>query len=243
MTQLTLEFGFHPDYLELDSGPVTVRPLPDCQEPIKNVLASQTLENDWLYAPAQQSRDFMSGALSQKPYSGRVFGLPRTHSLTHASAAGDDHLAFHLWGLSFFSGLRLTATEAGFLDVTPIKAGKLVDFVPMRDTLKKGVGLAENFWMESVGDPRQPQRFAAAVHALFIAQNPQSLQFERFMFLYTALDACYALAAAAHSPARRIYHRERTAWMCQLFGIAVPQWADPTAARDAQIANIRNDTN
>jgi hypothetical protein len=114
MTQLTLEFGFHPGHLELDSGPVMVRPLPDCEEPIKHVLASQTRAKDWIYAPAQQSRDFMSGAVSQKPYSARVFGLPRTHSLRHANAAGDDHLDFHLWGLSFFSGLRLTVTEAGF---------------------------------------------------------------------------------------------------------------------------------
>ena len=33
------------------------------------------------------------------------------------------------------------------------------------------------------------------VHALFLGQFPQSLQFERFIYMYTAIDACYSLAA------------------------------------------------
>jgi hypothetical protein len=90
--------------------------------------------------------------------------------------------------------------------------------------------LAENFWTKNAGDPRQAQRFAAAVHAPFIAQNPRSLQFERFTFLYAALDACYALAAAKHSPPPRIPHRERPAWMCKL---SAQRWRNGPIPRPA----------
>lgn len=241
MTQQTLKFGFYPDDLELDAGPVTVRTLPDREETAKQVLASPMVAKDWVYVPLQQSRDFISGAVKQQPYAVRVFGLPKTHTITHARADGEDHLTFHLWCLSFFTGLRLTATAAGFLDATPVKRGMLVDFVPQRSTLTKGVEMAEDFWRSNAGDPRQAQRFAAAVHALFIAQNPQFLQFESFLYLYTALDACYALASTARPPGRRVLHAERTAWMCQLFGIPVPPWADPSAAGGAAVAAIRND--
>jgi hypothetical protein len=47
-----------------------------------------------------------------------VFGLPKRHVIEHAAADSDDHLTFHLWAFSFFTGMRLTATEAGFVDAT-----------------------------------------------------------------------------------------------------------------------------
>ena len=48
----------------------------------------------------------------------RVFGLPKRHVIEHAAADSDDHLTFHLWAFSFFTGMRLIATEAGFVDAT-----------------------------------------------------------------------------------------------------------------------------
>ena len=93
----------------------------------------------------------------------------------------------------FFLGMRLTTTEAGFLDATPVKPGKLVDFVLVGRSIEHAVELAERFWVVNRGEPRHTLRFEAAVHALFLGQNPQSLQFERFIYLYTAIDACYKL--------------------------------------------------
>ena len=62
------------------------------------------------------------------------------------------------------------------------------------------------------------------------------------MFRYTALDACYALIASLKPPRRRVHHKDRIAWMCQLFGIAPPAWADPSLHPGTEIASIRNDT-
>ena len=103
-------------------------------------------EDDWIYAPPQGVRDLMSGQIRQRPYNARVFGLPKTHTIEHAGAAGDEHLDFLVWALSFFVGMRLTTTEAGFLDATPARRGTLVDFVAKEQTISKGMELAERFW-------------------------------------------------------------------------------------------------
>jgi hypothetical protein len=236
-----LDFGFYPDALELSVSSLTIRSLANRQEVTAEVFSSDRIEGDWIYAPVQQVRDFGSGQIIDRPYSARVFGLRKTHRIEHATDIDSERLHFHLWSLSFFTGIRLTATEAGFLDATPIKPAALVDFLPFRNSLERSVELAETFWDANLSEPRQSQRFAAAIHALFLGENPQSLQYEKVIYLYTALDACFALAAAQHPPRRRIPHAERIAWMCTAFGMPVPVWAHAGPSGSAEIAAIRND--
>ena len=184
----------------------------------------------------------MSGKVWERPYAPRVFGLPKTHVIEHAEAKSQDHLDFHLWALSFFVGMRLTATEAGFLDATPLQPGKLVDFVLLGSSLTCGVELADVFWTTHLTEPRHAQRFAAAVHALFPSQNPQNLDFERFVYLYTAIDACYKLIEVLRQPSKHLRQADRIKWMCRQFNLVTPVWADPTAPGGAEVIAIRNDT-
>lgn len=241
MTETSLDFGFYPGPLDLDAGEITIRSRPDREAIAADLRNEAGIEKDWIYAPAQRSRDFMTGTVHEKPYSARVFGLPKTHTITHRRADNEDHLTFHLWSLSFFTGLRLTATEAGFLDATPLKPGKLVDFVLLGDSLSACVEFAERFWSANLATPRQSQRFAAAVHALFLAQYPPALQFERFLYLYAALDACFALAKEVRPPSGHVSHSGRAAWLCQRFGMEVPAWADAGDRGAAEVTAIRND--
>ena len=199
------------------------------------MMQSDGVDGDWIYAPPQPVIGF-DGGITTKPYRARVFGLPKTHRLEHAAPDSEDHIAFHLWALSFFTGMRLTATEAGFVDATPLQPGKLVDFVLSTRDLEGGTALAERFWVENRAEPQRARLFAAAVHALFLAQYPQHLQFERFMLLYTAFDTCFALAKALKACKRHVTHAARVDCMCKLFGMTAPGWADPAA-----LAALRND--
>ena len=221
----------------------------------KDVAASDQVEDDWYYAPHRPEIDFMSGKERALPYSARVFGLPETHLIEHASATDEDHLGFHLWALSFFVGMRLTATKAGFLDATPVKSGKLVDFFLPGTNLARAVELAEGFWQknrrgrsenEKAAKPTGPQLFEAAVHALFLAQNPQHLEFERFVYLYMAIDACYRLTAMSRKPCRSPSHGHRIQWMCDQFGAVPPAWStkqDGQRGRSgSEVVWIRNAT-
>ena len=109
------EFGFYPEPLKITAGPVTISPLPEFEENVTEVRACDGIDNSWIYAP---------------PLS-RLFGLRKTHFIEHTEATEEKQLDFHIWALSFFVGMRLTlkAEKNSFVDATPLKPGKLVDFV------------------------------------------------------------------------------------------------------------------
>jgi hypothetical protein len=77
---------------------------------------------------------------------------------------------------------------------------------------------------------------------LFIGQNPRYLQFEKFLLLYSAFDACFALAKSIRQPKARVTHAKRVTWMCDLFGMATPTWANSAAPGSPEIAILRNTT-
>lgn len=234
-----LEFGYFPRPLSLTSGPIIVRPLADLALSVAKVEDDEQVERDWIYAAPQFERN-MSGDVRELPYSSRVFGLPKTHMIAHASSDGLDHLTFHLWALSFFTGMRLTSTEAGFVDATPIRPGKLVDIVMEGRGLIDALALVEDFWIRNRSVPKHAKLVAAAMHALFLGQNPRNLQFESFTLLYMAIDACFALAKTVKinsKPPRT--HTDRIKWMCSAFGMDTPARADP--APGTEIAVLRND--
>ena len=241
MSMIDKIFGFYPEHLQAYTSAISVRPLPELEERVEDVLSSDRVDNGWIYASPQQTRDFVSGEIRERPFNARVFGLPKTHMFEHANATGGDHVEFHLWALSFFLGMRLTATEAGYLDATPIQRGSLVDFVLRGRSLERAIELAEQFWMANRSEPRNVQRFAAAVHALFMSQYPQSLQFEEFIHLYIAIDSCYALTKALRCPIARPPHNERIEWMCDELGVKTPSWAQTVGGSGTVVSALRND--
>ncbi len=233
------EFGYYPRALDITVGPVSITTRDALEERVKDVEEDEWREGRWIYAPLQPVAH-LGGGTSIRPYPARVFGLPKTHDIVHATAPDLDPVNFHVWSLSFFTGMRLTITEAGFLDSTPIEPGVLVDFVLLGGSLKKSIELAEAFWTANQASPERARIWVAAVHALFLSQNPRHLQYERFLLLYTALDACFALAKSLNPPTRNLTHSQRIAWMCDWLGMPIPAWADPGTGGGAAVAAMRN---
>jgi hypothetical protein len=188
------EFGYYPNPLSFAVGDIEVRTLSGLEKTVAALVGSEQINAEWIYAPRREVR-LLGGGSQHRPYASRVFGLPKTHVIRHAKADGGNHLVFLVWVLSFFLGIRLTTTEAGYLDSTPIIPRKLVDFSLSDSNLPKALALADAFWATNRAEPMRAKCFAAAVHALFLSQNPQHLQFEEFILLYTALDACYKLSS------------------------------------------------
>ena len=94
------KFGFYPKPLEFTEGPVTISPLPEYQQRVDEILASDCVENDWYYPPPKQVSDPLTGdKIRECPYPPRVFGLPKTHLIEHVAATNEDHLKFHVWAL------------------------------------------------------------------------------------------------------------------------------------------------
>jgi hypothetical protein len=233
------DFGWYPEPLDFTVGEVSVSTLPDLEGNTLWVGEDSGVEGDWIYAPPRQH--VAAHGVRTLPYPSRIFGLPQTHRLSHAAADSHEHLDFLLWALSFFVGMRLTATEAGFVDATPIRSRKLVDFLIVGSEIERAIGLAERFWQANKGELSRAKRWGAAVHALFIGQGPLLLQYERFIYLYGALDACFALASDILGPVTgRITHAKRIAWLCRRLNMPVPPWADDTSGPGSPLADIRN---
>lgn len=237
------EFGYFPDPLDITTEKVSVSSLPSREAATLEVFAlPQRISGSWIYPPQIGVEIPETGEFRVKPFPRRIFGLPRTHQITHSSPDNENHLAFHLWSLSFFTGMRLTATDKGFLDATPIKPNTLNDFVLLGDSLSASVELAERFWCSNKDRPEQPKRLTAAIHTLFLAQYPQALQFERFNYLYTALDACYRIMASRNGLKNDIPHKCRAKWLCEQFNMEPPDWAQPNEENKVLIGELRNPT-
>ncbi len=221
----SIDIGFYPERLEVEAGDITLTTRSDLDESVAKVRAWPTVQGDWIYALDIE----------------RIFPLPVTHTLSHANADGPEHLDFIIWALSFFAGMRLTATEAGFVDATPIVPGKLCDFsVRSGREFAEVVGLAERYWQAHRTERPATQRWESAVHALLLAQYPKALPYEEFIYLYIALDACFVMMESAVKVAGKAKpsggHPNRIPWMCGELGMPVPSWAD------GEISGIRNFT-
>ena len=235
MVECVKQFGFYPHELEIEAGEIKISTLSDLESKINAVNSDKYVEKDWIYSSPRRERDFLSGRVRELPYTARVFGLPKTHTIKHAAAKSEEHIDFLVWALSFFVGMRLTTTKAGFLDATPLKENELVDFYPT--SLKNALMLANDFWNKSCN--KCCSLFTAAIHALFISQNPRNLSFEEFIYSYMAIDACYALTKRLYLPNKKTTHKERIHWMCNKLELQVPAWGDP---KRGLVSAIRNET-
>ncbi len=231
---MKLEFGYLPVALDVVGSDWSISTLPNFVEVVSDISSHPDLRNRWIYPNH-------GGKVPFSPNAFRLFGMPRTHAIEHQS---DDvgRLKFLLWVLSFFYGIRLSSEAAAFIDGASTEKGMLVDFVPLGGVEQK-VLLAEAFWASNASNPKQSKRFSAAVHALFMAAGRQLLQFEQFVYLYAALDACFAMMWHAQKPSQGIpNHAERTAWMCRKVGTPVPVWASGPMKTGTEISDLRNDT-
>lgn len=241
-TGVSAEFGYYPKPIEIENDRFSVKTMPNFQEILTAVKEDPNVYKNWIYPGPQQNIDF-NGVISTRPFNVRVFGMHKTHMLTLHNSDNLEDIDFVVWCLSFFTGMRLSVTKAGFLDATPIKDGTLVDFLLSECTIEDAIELGLDYLESERSNFRATKRVTAAIHALFVAQYPQNLPFEKFQYLYMGLDTCYKLieTKADPKPDRRMSHASRIQWMCEQFGIIVPEWAS-LQGNGSQISKVRNDT-
>lgn len=240
-TNSSVAFGYCPLVLSKDSDSFSITPVENFNEVVAAISDDPHVVDGWIYAGPQQHRDMMSGKVYEKPFSARVFGLPKTHVLTLKRQNSSSELDFLIWCLSFFTGMRFSASEAGFLDATPIKPNKLVDFVTTQDGLKKALEKSISYAISHALEPRHLKIVASVIHALFLAQYPLNLPFERFHYFYVAIDACYKLSISQENrKGRATPHDQRIRWMCDKYGIPLPDWAVSEQGIRSEISSVRN---
>jgi hypothetical protein len=235
-----ISFGYLPLPLDFTAGPITIATLPDLDESVRGVTESPGIDGGWLYAPLQRSRDIFSGTETEKPYTSRVFGLPHTHTISDTRPGSEERVRFLVWVLGFIMGMRLTTTEAGFLDSTPIKPYTLGDMLPSIGELPRTLGYADAFWSANAKEPRVAKALIGSIHSLFLSHNPQALEYEQFIYNYVALEGCHFVWSTVNGKVpKKMGHNQRIANLCAAFQMKVPDWADPSTG-DA--VDHRNET-
>jgi hypothetical protein len=225
-------FGYYPLPITCRAGMIEVDALPSLKASVETVSGYETIDDDWVFCLPDKVRRSQGAG-------NRIFSLPKTHTFTHGQGDGSEHVRFHVWALSFFCGMRLTTTDAGFVDATPVQPERLIDFSLSGD-FENAVRLAETFWTANRHSPENAKLVAGIIHALFMAQNPRLFQFEEFTYLYAALDASYRLARTLEIIKHEGSHSDRVSRMCDAFGIVPPSWATKRSDGRTEIAIIRN---
>jgi hypothetical protein len=233
-----LDFGFYPESVDVHAGGIAISTLPELARKVDEVRSSSNMHDDWIYPGPQEARMWPSGDVMTLPYSARVFGLPKTHRIEHATSTDPDHLVFLMHCFGFFKGMRMTETPAGFLDSTPVKIGAMTDFTLSRRGLECALVAADEFWVRNAHQARVPRTLIGVIHSLFLAQRRHLLAFEKFIYAYTAIDGAYAVGREAYGVTAGA-HRERIAALCSAPGIPVPRWA--TRDMYINIVGVRND--
>lgn len=236
---LATEFGFYPVRYDVTLPTFEIATLDDFDEQVKLVMNEPTVERDWIYAPPREQLSLGIPSTRTLPYASRVFGLPRTHRLTHPS---DDpkRSSFLIWVFGFFAGMRLSESEAGHLDAAPLRPGTSNDVVWCGESLEKALSKADQFFASHSGEPKIERAMRAVVHSYLLADLPILLDFERFLHLYTAVDAAYAAYGHIYgAPSKRVSHSERIAYLCEQLRLSLPWWAEKASP---YVAERRNET-
>jgi hypothetical protein len=236
---MDVEFGYYPEFVDLQGQCFRIVTNSELPSKIVAVNSDDGVEENWIYAPQQSSVNFFSGAISRKPYSARVFGLPKTHTLIHQ---GNDRLRcrFLIWSFGFLVGMRMSDQDAGFLDGTPIKAGVSNDIVWAADSVIVALNAVDDLYVSSANVSRFHKTVLGAIHSFLLSDLPLLLDYERFLHLYSVFEACFAATRAMEGKVKGfVNHAARIAYVCSKFGIPVPTWADPRAS---VVANQRNST-
>lgn len=238
---MQVTIGYYPDECDIQTGHIRLASLPDFASKVADVRSHPNTHNGWCYSPSQRNIDMMTGRETLLPQRSRIFGLPKTHVLEHASSNSPDHIDFLVWCIGFFTGFPLTALEYGCLDAAPVERERTMnDFFVPEAALSDAIALSERYWRtySSSTHPRMPKRLTGIIHCLVLSQTPTSLPYERFMYSYMAIDACYRQTVeqecfAGRRIKREVKHAERAAWTCNRLGMPDPA---------IEVYELRNDT-
>jgi hypothetical protein len=240
-TANSLKFGWLPDSNTYETESIKIKPLDDFEEVISSISASGNIHEKWFYPPLR-SIPKLSDELSP-PVPSPWFALPETHQIvdkTNTDITGSLEFMILLFGWS--QGLRLYPEGYGHHNRVATEIGMLTDFRICDVDVPKFLNLTEVFWKNHRGTGVEAGLFAAVHWYLYSCSYHQ--QFERFMYQYQVLDACFKVYCSMNGIKEPNGHYRRAKFLSDKLGLQVPSWAEPTtkgSRKASPIAELRNE--
>jgi hypothetical protein len=229
-----MEFGFLTRDLDIAGNDFSIRTINDWRAERLDLEANGHVANDWLYKPRKLN----------SPEPADRFELPTTHELQSDKYTDPGLQRFIVVVLGFLLGLRLLPEGWGHLHGTAIEVGKCNGFIVLDREIIPCLKHAAVFYTANANG-RNAKRLQSAISLIHWSKG-QEQHFDTFSYLYSAIDACWAVFADLHAGSvaqlglnSRPTHAQRPVIMQQVLGLKLPPIFDPASPVTA--ASIRND--
>lgn len=149
-------------------------------KPCSQAVLAELKESDfWCYSPSKEKK---------------IFG--QQTNCTMSGVNSKEHGQFMVQCLSFLYGQKLFTRKYEYIDSVRLKRdswGLLIS----NKSIEKGLIYCDELWRKIAYNKTQEQasrlrkRIFGIIHLLFMSTSIKALQFERFMYIYIAIDACF----------------------------------------------------
>lgn len=229
-----MNLGWLNEKLIYETGSVIIRPLEDIDKAIAEVKGYEETSDRWVFAPC-----VLSNIGKRHRQASEVLRLPRTHSISAKNNNIDDFLTYLVIMFGFSKGLRLIPEGWQHFYRAPVKIGQLTGAISSRKEAENFLDCCEYIWNKYTGSALLNE-FQGIVH-LFLSSQAYNHQFERFIFQYMVLDACYDLTKKYSNVTIRNYkcHAEKIIILADRYDLQIPSWAIMTG-KVSDISFLRN---
>lgn len=190
------------------SFPVRVNaPCPQCS------LDKLKEDKGWCYCPSIKERRFTLKT-----------------NCTMSGVASQDHGRFMVQCLSFLYGQKLHTLPKEYIDSVHLKRDHF-GLLTSNESIEKGLIYCSELWMREATDDKTKfstllKRVFGIIHLLFMSISKTNLQFEQFIYIYIALDACFKhfcdVGFIPHK-GKGVPHKQRLKMISDIVGIKFSQ--------------------
>lgn len=218
-----IDFGYIVENNFVLQGSFPVRVNTPCP---KEFLDKLEKDDGWCYSPFVKGRTF-----GQKP------------NCTMSGVRSKDHGRFMVQCLSFLYGQKFSTLPCEYVDSIRLKRdyfGLLIS----NESLEKGLIYCNELWNKYSDDDNTKfsillKRVFGIIHLLFMSISKKSLQFEQFIYIYIALDACFKHfcdVGLIPKNGKGVSHGQRLKIISELIGIRFSQ-----SITEEHFRNTRNE--
>jgi len=243
----TIRFGFLPLNRGWETDEIRIKSITDAAEKIEQVLSSRWVDDEWHYKPYFKDSVRIENKHKEFFRPSPIIPPVSTHVISNKGGpVREDFLIFHIILLGFTFNMVLIPENWSHLNKVRIYPRKNSPFVAYDNNVIDFLKCGEILWNKHDDDGIALK----LMNIIYWHINSQHYDqdFERFLFQYMILDACYRLSKDAEREdsinKKDETHYKRPGVLCKKLRIKEPKWIeikkDACGRRCTDLSQIRN---